>query len=156
MCDYSIMALPNRLAVGGEELVTHKFEIGTMGLVSKADGRNLVESAAKRKTLRERIVTWLNPTPCPRCTAVCVPPGARLSLRDISCPLQQDLGLQSDVEEVTFTQTGTGIGYRDGIRFTNGREVSLQRLNAGQRVKILSLSSTEETAPELEEHFLGR
>lgn len=156
MCDYSIMALPNRLAVCGEELVTHKFEIGTMGLVSSADGRKLVESAAKPKTLRERIMTWLNPAPCPRCTAVCVPPGARLSLRDISCQLQRDLGLQSDVEEVTFTQTGAGIGYRDAIRFANGREISLQRLSAGQRVRVLSLSSMEEGVPELEEHFFGR
>jgi hypothetical protein len=28
MCDYSLMAIPNRLAVFGEELVVHKFEHG--------------------------------------------------------------------------------------------------------------------------------
>ena len=61
MCDYSIMALPNRLAVCGEELVTHKFEIGTMGLISSADGRKLMETATKPKTLREQIMSWLNP-----------------------------------------------------------------------------------------------
>jgi len=101
-------------------------------------------------------MAWLNPAPCPGCTAVCIPPGARLSLRDISSNLQKDLGLQSDVEEVTFTQTGAGIGYRDAIRFANGREISLQRLNAGQRVRVISLSSMEENIPEFEEHFLGR
>lgn len=155
MCDYSIMALPNRLAVCGEELVTHKFEIGTMGLISSADGRKLQEFAEKLKSLRQRIMRWLDPAPGPRCAAVCVPPGALLSLRDISCSLQRDLGLQSDVEEVTFTQTGAGIGYRDAIRFANRREISLQRLNTGQRVKVLSLSSIEEGAPALEEHLIG-
>ncbi|MGC1373637.1 MAG: hypothetical protein WA824_15985 [Candidatus Sulfotelmatobacter sp.] len=155
MGDYSIMAFPNRLAVCGEELVTHKFEIGTMGLISSADGRKLMETAAKPKTLREKIMTWLNPDPCPRCTAVCIPPGARLSLRDISNQLQKDLGLRSDIEEVTFTQTGAGMGFRDAIRFDNGREISLQRLSAGQRVRILSWSSMEESMPDLEE-LLGR
>ena len=55
MCDYSIMTLPNRLAVCGEELVTHKFEIGTMGLISSADGRKLQQFAEKTKSLRQRI-----------------------------------------------------------------------------------------------------
>ncbi|MFY9980757.1 MAG: hypothetical protein WA252_02105 [Candidatus Sulfotelmatobacter sp.] len=151
MCDYSIMALPNRLAVCGEELVTHKFEIGTMGLISSADGRKLMETATKPKTLREQIMSWLNPGPYPRCTAVCIPPGARLSLRDISSKLQKDLGLRSDIEEVTFTQSGAGMGFRDAIRFDSGREISLQRLSVGQRVRILSLSSMEESTPELEE-----
>ena len=31
MCDYSLMAIPNRLAVSGEELLVHKFEEGSVG-----------------------------------------------------------------------------------------------------------------------------
>jgi hypothetical protein len=39
MCDYSLMAIPNRLAVSGEELVVHKFEEGSVGLASPCDLR---------------------------------------------------------------------------------------------------------------------
>lgn len=31
MCDYSLMTIPNRLAVSGEELVVHRFEAGSAG-----------------------------------------------------------------------------------------------------------------------------
>ena len=39
MCDYSLMAIPNRLAVSGEELVVHRFEAGAVGLASAFDLR---------------------------------------------------------------------------------------------------------------------
>jgi hypothetical protein len=56
---------------------------------------------------------------------------------------------------VVFAQTGAGIGFRDALRFSNGREVSLQRLSEGQRVRILSLSSVEENTPELDEYLVN-
>jgi hypothetical protein len=155
MCDYSLMALPNRLAVGGEELVTHRFQTGTIGLVSSSDGR-LFDSGNKPRGLVERIRRLLNPPQFRRCTAVCIPPGTRLMLRDISQPLQQELQLQCDTQDVVFTQTGAGIGFRDAIRFDNGREVSLQRLHEGQRLRVLSLSSAEDITPELENYLVGR
>ncbi len=34
MCDYSLMTLPNRSAIFGEELVVHRFESGVLGLAS--------------------------------------------------------------------------------------------------------------------------
>ena len=37
MCDYSLMAIPNRLAVSGEELIVHRFEAGAVGLASAFD-----------------------------------------------------------------------------------------------------------------------
>jgi hypothetical protein len=43
MCDYSLMAIPNRLAVSGEELVVHKFEEGSVGLASPCDLRKRQE-----------------------------------------------------------------------------------------------------------------
>lgn len=76
-------------------------------------------------------------------------------LRDISASLQKELDLPGDAEEVVFTQTGAGIGFRDAIRFSNGREILLQRLSENQRVRVLSLSSVEEPVPEMEEHLLG-
>jgi len=154
MCDYSLMALPNRLAVGGEELVGHKFQTGAMGLISSSEGK-LLDEAAKPRGLVQRIRCLLNPLPARQCTAVCVPPGARLCVRDICTQLQQDIGLPGDVQEVTFTQTGTGIGFRDAIRFSNGREISLQRLSEGQRVRVLSLSSVEENIPALDGYLVN-
>jgi hypothetical protein len=154
MCDYSLMALPNRLALSGEELVSHKFQTGAMGLISSAEGK-LIDDAAKPKGLVQRIRCLLNPPHMWQCTAVCVPPGARLSVRDISSQLQREIGLQGDVQEVTFTQTGAGIGFRDAMRFPNGREVSLQRLSEGQRVRVLSLSSVEESTPTIEAYLVN-
>ena len=37
MCDYSLMAVPNRLAREGEELVAHRFPTGSLGLASPMD-----------------------------------------------------------------------------------------------------------------------
>ena len=34
MCDYSLMAIPNRLAVSGEDLVVHRFEAGSVARVT--------------------------------------------------------------------------------------------------------------------------
>jgi hypothetical protein len=149
MCDYSLMALPNRLAVSGEELVSHKFETGAMGLISSAEGK-LIDEASKPKGLVQRLRWLLNPPHIQQCTAVCVPPGACLSVRDISSQLQREIGLQGETQEVLFTQTGAGIGFRDALHFSNGRDVSLQRLSEGQRVRILSLSSIEQSTPALD------
>jgi hypothetical protein len=77
---------------------------------------------------------WFTPAGC-----VYVPPGARLLLRDISANLQRQLDVQA-TEEVTFVQlSAEAYEYRDAVRFRNGREVLLQRLKRGQRVKVLSL-----------------
>jgi hypothetical protein len=136
MCDYSLAGVPNRLAEEGEHLVACRFSTGSMGLKS-GDG-----------SLWE---LWFKETP-----AVCVPPGARLLLRDIP----KDLRCQFDVqatEEVTFVQlSAEAYQYRDAVRFRNGREVLLQRLKWGQRVEILSLcshDSREERHQQREEEY---
>jgi hypothetical protein len=119
MCDYSLASVPNRLAVEGEQLVTFRFITGSTGLTSGD------------KPLRR---LWFTRTP-----AVCVPPGTRLLLRDISADLQRQLDVQA-TEEVTFVQlSAEAFRYRDAVRFRNGREVLLQLLKCGQRVKVLSL-----------------
>src|SRR6266571_868147 len=78
MCDYYLAAVPNRLAVEGEQLVVHRFSTGSLGLASPCS------SLLSKET-----------------PAVCIPPGARLRLRDIPQALQ--LGLNA-TEEVTFVQ----------------------------------------------------
>jgi hypothetical protein len=124
MCDYSLAYFRNRLAVKGEQLQVHQFPGGTLGLISV------------HRSLKERLF--------PGCTlAVCVPPGARLLLRDIPERIQQQLIVDS-FELVTFVQqSAEPFVHRDAIRFANGREILLQRLKQGQRVDVLRLSSSE-------------
>ena len=72
---------------------------------------------------------------------MCIPPGARLLLRDIPEHLQRQLGVEA-VENGVFLQSSAVIGrHRDGLRFTNGQVILLQRLAEGQRVDVLALSS---------------
>ena len=154
MCDYSLMSFPNRLAREGEELVAHRFPCGAIGLASPRDLR------PDRNPLTARLRNvWsdLSGSPSPRrsqsVVAVCIPPGAGLRVWDITEYLQRKIEVRR-TEEVTFTQiTASSFRYRDAIRFQNGHEVLLQRLKEGQRVRVLSLSSTEvaESPMELED-----
>ncbi|HLH44309.1 MAG TPA: hypothetical protein VKV74_15070 [Bryobacteraceae bacterium] len=79
--------------------------------------------------------------------AVCVPPGARLLVRDISEPLQRKMQIWR-TEEAIFTQlTAAPRRHRDALRFRNGRHVLLQMLREGQRVRVLDLSLANFTGP---------
>ena len=123
MCDYSLAGIPNRLATEGEQLMVQRFSTGARGLTSS--------NASLWRF-------WSKQTP-----AVCVPPGARLLLRDIPKDLQRQFQVDA-TEEVTFAQlSAEAYQYRDAVRFRNGREVLLQRLRCGQRVEVLSLCSGE-------------
>jgi hypothetical protein len=122
MCDYSLAGIPNRLAVEGEQLLVHRFPTGSLGLASPCP------STSK----------WWSEKQTP---AVCIPPGARLLLRDIPKSLRKRSGV-GITEEVTFAQlSATPYQFRDAVRFSNGREILLQILHCGQRVEVLSLSS---------------
>jgi len=119
MCDYSLAHFPNRLAVEGEQLIVHRFGSRTLGLAPTQLGLKQLLFSGR--------------------PAFCVPPGARLRLRDIPDTLQQSLDVGA-VEEVTFVEKSLeAFAYRDGV---------LQRLQCGQRVEVLSLDSGE-SEPEL-------
>jgi len=123
MCDYSLAGIPNRLAAEGEQLMVYRFSTGARGLTSP--------NASLWRF-------WSKQTP-----AVCVPPGARLLLRDIPKTLQQHFDMQA-TEEVTFGQlSAEAYEFRDAVQFRNGREVLLQLLRCGQHVEVLSLCSGE-------------
>lgn len=131
MCDYSLMGLPNRLAAEGEDLVVHHYSTGSMGL-----GPPIEPPRGFWPTVKE----WLIPGPV---CVVCVPPGAKLLLRDIPREMQTELGVGSE-EEVVFTLSGKLVNApRDTIRFRNAKEILLQRLRLGQRVRVLDLSCAE-------------
>jgi len=147
MCDYSLHAQPNRLAIEGERLVVHRFSRGSIGLASPSDLQDAKPQPwwswaawfqAQKAELR------------PIC-AVCVPPGARLVIREIPENLQQEFKV-SETEQVTFVQLSADeYTYRDAVRFSNGRTLLLQKLHPGQRVDVLCLSP-DEAVVDVERH----
>lgn len=144
MCDYSLMAIPNRLAVEHEDLVAHRFPTGSMGLASPADLRRIADPPASQpRSFWGAVRNFFNPPRCEPVAAVCIAPGCRLLLQDIPSRLQAELGVGPE-EEVTFTQISASVNsYRDSVRFKNGRVIRLQELREGQRVKVLDLSCAE-------------
>jgi len=147
MCDYSLMAIPNRLADCGEELVIHRFESGAVaGLASPCDLRKRQEyRRVPSQGFWQRLKEFFDPPSAPAIPAVCIPPGTRLLVRDIPANLRRECGIQKDIEEAVFTQiTAAENTYRDAVRFPNGFEVLLQRFAEGQRLRVLSLSAAEE------------
>jgi hypothetical protein len=146
MCDYSLMAIPNRLAVSGEELVVHRFEAGAVGLASALDLRRRQETPKPpSRGFWSSLKEFLDPANTPSVPAVCIPPGTRLLVQDISANLQRECGIQKDVEEAVFTQITAAVNsFRDAVRFANGLEVLLQRFAEGQRMRVLDVSSAEE------------
>jgi hypothetical protein len=143
MCDYSLMGVPNRLAREGEDLVVHEFRTGSRGLTPYTSVTNT--DTQTRYGFVKRLFGNLEPER----VAVCIPPGARLLLSDIAEDVRKSFAVGAS-EEVTFTQlTATANTYRDAVRFANGREMLLQRLNKGQRVRVLQLSFAEESVQSL-------
>ena len=142
MCDYSLMAIPNRLAEEGESLVAHRFPTGSVGFASPEDLCKTVQwQGARPPGFWSALKNFFSPPKTNSVAAVCVPPGARLMLQDIPTRLRHDLGVDA-VEEVTFTQRDpAAYTYRDAIRFANNQEILLQELGEGQQVKVLDLSS---------------
>lgn len=156
MCDYSLMSIPSRLAREGEELVTHHFETGCIGLASPSDLHpNANPAAPESRTFWSMVKEFFIPseTPVP---AVCIPPGASLWLMDISSKLQRELAI-GPAEAVTFTQrTAAAYSYRDAVRFSNGREILLQDLREGQRVRVLTLGQADASDFAAPEEFVLR
>lgn len=109
MCDYSLEMYGSRPARESERYVTTRFPSGSIGLTSPGDCR----------------------------TAVCVQYDTKLTLEGIPRDLQASLGV-GPVAEVTFVRLDHGA-YRDGIRFANGKCVSLQHLNTGVEVTVTGL-----------------
>ena len=141
MCDYSLHAFPNRLAVEGEELMVHRFGGGSLGLASAADVAlpAIVETTPSRGWWKA-IKSWFDPgvRMSKRVCAVCIPPGARLELRE-----------SNSVKAAVFTQTTPATNtYRDAVRFGDGKVMLLQSLPEGLRVKVLDLSSAADLNPD--------
>lgn len=126
-------------------MVAHRFPTGSLGLASPADLTRAIEPRVTcGKSLWRRVAEFFDPPRTEPVPAVCIPPGARLQLQDISARMQQDLTV-GPTEEVTFTQISAAANsYRDAVRFGNGRVVRLQELREGQRVRVLDLSLADQ------------
>jgi hypothetical protein len=59
-----------------------------------------------------------------------MPEGVKLQLRGLDAGTQHSFNVSAD-EVVEFIKLDVSWGYRDGVRFANGTETNLQRLNAG-------------------------
>ncbi len=139
MCDYSLMGVPNRLANVGEELIVHTFRTGSKGLTSPEDTVPANRDASS--VLWEKLKDILCLRRLQSVTAVCIPPGALLVLRDIPRAIQSSAGVRS-VETVVFTQLDAIENrHRDAVRFSNGSTILLQYLSNGQRVTVINLGS---------------
>ncbi len=114
MCDYSLEMYASRPAREGEVYKTTRFTSGSLGLASPGD--------------------------CG--TAVCVPYGTQLELVNLPPALCAELGVGSR-EIVVFVRLDAG-DYRDGVRFSNGRVIALQRLGSGVRAAIPQLIEAAE------------
>jgi hypothetical protein len=147
MCDYSLGGIPNRLAVEGEELIAHRFVTGSMGLASEADLRppEPVAQTVCSKSFWQIVKSVFEGRPrCHEPAAVCIPPGARLIVKNIPIDLQKKWNVEEE-EGVVFTQIGANAySYRDAVQFRNGRQVLLQNLREGMRMQVLSMSGAED------------
>jgi len=156
MCDYSLFAIPNRLAEEQENLVAHRFPTGSMGLASPADLQKQAEfrqAQSRRGGLWSTIKSFFSVPKLEPVPAVCIPPGAQLRLQDIPLRLQQELSVAAQ-EDVIFTQISAAANtYRDAVRFGNGRELNLQELREGQHVRVLSLALAEPMPEQIAEEL---
>ena len=114
MCDYSLEMYASRPAREGEKYITSRFSSGSIGLASPGD--------------------------CT--TAVCVQYDTVLRIEGISRDLQTRLGLKPS-EEVVFERLQHGA-YQDGIKFVNGKELSLQLLGASVTIMLVPLQKSQE------------
>jgi len=149
MCDYSLMAVPNRLAREGEELVVHRFNTGSIGFASREDLGLVAAAKAVPKSFWAHVKDFFSQQVSEPVCAVCIPPGARLELYGLG-----------PIEQVTFTQTSGSVNtHRDAVRFANGRVQHLQGLSEGLWVKVVDLSCVAdlnlETAHQNAEQILG-
>jgi len=153
MCDYSLMMIPNRFAIEGEELVAHCFQSGSLGLVSRFDYDSW--SNQRSRSIWQKFKAWCQsdgePTP-----VVCIPPGARLRLDGLPELFKDQFNLSS-WEEATFNQLSVEANqHRDALCFDNSAIAPLELLPEAQKVKVLRLCSQEDVEADLDRLRVAR
>jgi hypothetical protein len=146
MCDCSLMGVPNRMAVEGEQLVVRRFRTGSLGLAALLESEPANQPTCKPNRFLARLKLFFKPPEWRSVRAVCIPPGAQLVVEDIPEYLHLAIGV-GEIELVTFTRIKAPGAYRDAVRFKNGREVRLQELREGQRMWVMDLSRARASEP---------
>jgi len=150
MCDYSLYAIPNRLAEDGEQVVLHRFGSGTIGFASVNDvPPKEAECLTGWQSVCAGAKAFLLPRSCPTVPAVCMPPGTRLLMTDIPPDVQRVHRIHSGDTVVTTEITSQSYSYRDAFLLPNGKCVLLQELPEGMEALVLStaLETHETLAP---------
>lgn len=107
MCDYSLEMYSSRPAREGERYVMTRFPSGSMGLSA----------------------------PGQPSTAICLACDTALALRGLPADLMTRHSFAED-EKAVFIRLDSGV-YRDGLRFANGVELSLQQIPAGVTLELV-------------------
>ena len=113
MCDYSLEMYGSRPAREGELYVTTRFPSGSIGFAAPGDPR----------------------------VPVCVQCDTKVVLTDIPASMQAALATGPEAPTI-FAQRETGL-YRDGVRLSDGRFLSLQDLPPGVGAYVPSLLESE-------------
>ncbi len=121
MCDYSLEDYRSRPAQAGEKYETCCFPSGTVGFIAPGDGL----------------------------TAVCMAYDMRLRLEGIPKSVQNACRVMAD-EDVTFIRLDT-VPHHDAVRFTNGAQVTLQRLGPDVKGYVIDALLSPRWAPEMAE-----
>jgi hypothetical protein len=139
MCDYSLYAIPNRLAEDGETVFLHRFGTGSIGFASVADVPPVqITSASKWQSICTGMKSFLLPRSRPTVPAVCMPPGSRLMVTSVPADLLRPHGFKPGDTVTTTEITSQSYTYRDGLVLPNGRCVLLQELPEGIQAVVLS------------------
>ena len=142
MCDYSLGGLPNRLGIEGEELVVHRFSTGSIGLACSADlcATEVTKNPLRGQTFWQLLKGLFEFVPNEvQVPAICVPPGARLLWKSVPEDLRRTLEIEED-GCVQFVQTSADVNnYRDALALPSGRQILLQNIRPGVRLRLLSL-----------------
>lgn len=107
MCDYSLETYRTTPARTGATYESHRFPSSTVGFVDPADKE----------------------------TAVCMSCDTRLLIEKVPEFVREKLGI-GEREEVVFVRLEEGP-HRDGVRFSNGQEINLQRLGPGVKAYVI-------------------
>ena len=121
MCDFSLELYRSRPAQAGEKYETCCFPSGTVGFIAPGDSS----------------------------TAVCMAYDTRLRLEGMPERVRNVCGVSAE-EDVTFIRLETGP-HHDGVRFANGKQVTLQQLGPDVKGYVIDTLLSPRWSPSLAE-----
>jgi hypothetical protein len=138
-------AIPTRLAMESEELIIHTFPDGSTGFVGSGARKNYESSRlraiGKLACILKKAFRALESAES--VSAIYVPFGTHLILKNIPAEIQQKHGVQSQ-EGVIFTPINMfSEAARDGLEFPKGSHICLRDLPEGTPLEVLSLASMD-------------